>query len=58
MASDEFGEIEQRNVSERVPLQRWGSTADIASAVLFLLQTNNYINGQVIAVDGGRSLSL
>lgn len=57
-ASDEFGEIEQRNVSERVPLARWGSADDIAGSVAFLLQRESYINGQIIAVDGGRSLSI
>lgn len=57
-ASDEFGEIEQRNVSERVPLARWGSAGDIAGSVAFLLQRESYINGQIIAVDGGRSLSI
>ena len=58
VASDAFGEIEQRNVSERVPLQRWGSAADIAGTVWFLLQSDSYINGQIIAVDGGRSISI
>lgn len=58
MASDEFGEQEERNVSERVPLARWGAPANIAATVAFLLEPNNYINGQIIAVDGGRSLSM
>ena len=58
VASDAFGEIEQRNVSERVPLQRWGSATDIAGTVWFLLQSDSYINGQIIAVDGGRSISI
>lgn len=58
MASDEFGELEQRNVSERVPLQRWGKPDNIADTVAFLLRSDSYINGQIIAVDGGRSLSI
>jgi pteridine reductase len=42
----------------RVPLRRQGEPEDIARTVLFLLQDAPYITGQIIAVDGGRSLSL
>ncbi|KAF1712143.1 pteridine reductase [Pseudoxanthomonas kalamensis DSM 18571] len=41
---------------QRVPLQRQGQPEDIASAVLWLLQGNDYVTGQVLAVDGGRSV--
>lgn len=41
---------------ERVPLQRQGTPADIVSAVRWLLDGNGYVNGQVIAIDGGRSV--
>lgn len=37
------------------PLQRLGTTADIAETVLFLARSP-FVTGQVIAVDGGRSL--
>lgn len=40
----------------RIPLARRGDPSDIATTVLFLLRDATYINGQVIAVDGGRSL--
>ncbi|MGB1907268.1 MAG: pteridine reductase, partial [Spongiibacter sp.] len=43
MASDEFGELEERNVSERVPLARWGAPANIATTVSFLLNKTSYI---------------
>ncbi len=42
----------------RIPLRRQGEPEDIAHTVLFLLQDAPYITGQIIAVDGGRSLSL
>ncbi|MFA9485767.1 MULTISPECIES: pteridine reductase [unclassified Moraxella] len=42
---------------QSVPLGRIGTPADIAQAVAFLAHTP-YITGQVIAVDGGRSLTL
>lgn len=40
----------------RIPLQRLGSPDNIAQAVLMLLQ-NDYLTGQIVAVDGGRSLT-
>jgi hypothetical protein len=38
-----------------VPLRRHGTTADVADAVVFLLQST-FITGQVIQVDGGAHL--
>ena len=58
VASDAFGEEEARNVRERVPLQRWGGAAEIAATVRFLLREDSYVTGQIVAVDGGRSLLL
>ncbi|AXR06198.1 pteridine reductase [Salinimonas sediminis] len=39
-----------------IPLQRLGTVADIAHAMLFLVEAN-YLTGQIIAVDGGRSVA-
>lgn len=46
----------QHKILEQVPLSRAGNPQDIASTVLFLAQNNSYITGQIIAVDGGRSI--
>lgn len=43
-------------VRERTALQRQGAPEDIVSAVRWLLTGNTYITGQVIAIDGGRSV--
>jgi pteridine reductase len=40
----------------RIPQERFGSPEDIVKTVLFLLTGPRFITGQVIAVDGGRSL--
>jgi len=40
----------------QVPLQRPGSPEEIAALVRFLVTSGDYINGQIIAVDGGRSI--
>ncbi len=43
-------------ILDQVPLQRPGTPADIAGCVLFLVRDADYVTGQVIAVDGGRSV--
>jgi len=40
-----------------IPLGRIGTPDDVAAAVLFLCQGGDYITGQVIRVDGGRSIA-
>jgi NAD(P)-dependent dehydrogenase (short-subunit alcohol dehydrogenase family) len=43
------------DITDRVPMGRFATPADIASAVLFLAdpKQSSFINGQAIAVDGG-----
>jgi pteridine reductase len=43
-------------ILQRVALRRTGNTQDIAKAVLFMIQDADYITGQIITVDGGRTL--
>ena len=47
----------QQRLLDKIPLARTGLPTDIADTVLFLLRDAPYITGQIIAVDGGRSLS-
>jgi len=54
----EMSEATKAQLLSRIPLRRRGEPVDITSTVLFLLQDGRYITGQIIAVDGGRSLSL
>jgi len=48
-------EAEKSELLAKVPLARTGSPEDIARTVLFLAQSP-YISGQILAVDGGKSL--
>lgn len=48
----------QEMILERTALKRQGQPEDIAKAVSFLIQDADYITGQVIPVDGGRSLNI
>ena len=43
-------------ILKRIPLNSLGEPSDIAKTVRFLLLDAPYINGQIIAVDGGRSV--
>ncbi len=47
---------QQEKIVAATALKRHGEPGDIARTVLFLLRDAGYITGQVIAVDGGRSL--
>ena len=48
-------EEQKSKVISSIPLNRMGSVEDISEAVKFLAKSN-YITGQIIKVDGGRSL--
>ncbi len=50
------GELPDEDYIRRAPVKRTGTGEDIADTVAFLAQTK-FITGQVIAVDGGRSLT-
>lgn len=53
---EEYENMHQEIIS-RTALKREGSPADIADTAFFLIENANYITGQIIAVDGGRTLS-
>lgn len=48
----------QSYILSRVALRRLGQPEHIARTLLFLVRDGGYITGQIIAVDGGRSLSM
>jgi pteridine reductase len=51
-----LSEAERQAILERTALKRPGTAEDIARTLLFLLRDAPYITGQIIAVDGGRTL--
>jgi len=47
-------ETRNRQILERIPAGRWGETSDLAGAAVFLAaRASDYVNGQILAVDGG-----
>jgi pteridine reductase len=51
-----ISEQEKTEILQRVTLKRSGEPEDIAKAVRFLIEDASYITGQIITVDGGRTL--
>ncbi|HEX5765178.1 MAG TPA: pteridine reductase [Woeseiaceae bacterium] len=51
-----MNEVVKRKIIEQIPLKRSGLPDDIAGCVLYLVRDAAYVTGQVIAVDGGRSI--
>lgn len=51
-------EEQRRKIVAHTLLKRAGESDDIAKTVVFLIQNAPYITGQIIAVDGGRSINL
>jgi pteridine reductase len=53
---NDLSDSAKREILQRVMLKRSGDAVDIAKAVLFLIKDADYITGQILTVDGGRSL--
>jgi pteridine reductase len=51
-----LSEHDKSEILQRVPLARSGTPEDIAKAVLYLVKDADYVTGQILAVDGGRTL--
>ncbi|MGI9273064.1 MAG: pteridine reductase [Woeseiaceae bacterium] len=51
-----LSEQSKESILRQIPAGRTGSADDIAGCVLYLVRDASYVTGQIIAVDGGRSL--
>ncbi len=49
-------EVTQQRIVSRTPLKRSGSADDIARAVLYLVKDASFVSGELIRIDGGRSV--
>ncbi len=52
----QFNEVLREKIVTRNALKRVGTPQDIANTAVFLINHADFITGQIIAVDGGRSL--
>ena len=55
LAPPDMSEKEKEAIAKTTALGRWGKPEDVAHAVTFLIE-NDFINGIVLVVDGGRSI--
>ena|SRR5579859_1051684 len=46
-----------RKIAKKTPMQRNGTSADVAAAVMFFATAPHFITGQIVLVDGGLSLA-
>jgi pteridine reductase len=49
---------DQEAILTRTPLKRAGAPEDVAGTVLWLLRDAPFVTGQIIRVDGGRSITI
>ena len=57
-ADGQISPEERARILDHVPLRREGGVAQIAEAVKYLVCDANFVTGQTINVDGGRSIAL
>lgn len=58
MWPDDMPEAIRQEILDRTALKQPGSALDIAKTILFILRDAPYMTGQIIAIDGGRSLNV
>jgi pteridine reductase len=51
-----LGDETKTAILEQIPAGRAGDASDVAGCVLYLVRDASYVTGQIIAVDGGRSI--
>ena len=53
---DGLADSTRTSIIRQIPMKRAGSPEDIAGCVLYLVRDAGYVTGQIIVVDGGRSI--
>lgn len=53
---DGIADRTRESIVRQIPMKRAGTPQDIASCVLYLVRDAPYVTGQIIVVDGGRSV--
>lgn len=54
---NDMDEVTKQRIISHIPLKRHGDPSDIAQAALFLIRDAEYMTGQVLTIDGGRTLN-
>jgi pteridine reductase len=56
LVPEEYDADERERLARAAPLGRLGSPGDVVGALLYLLETGDFVTGEVLTVDGGRLL--
>ena len=56
--ADKLSDEDKEKMLAKIPLQQRGQAQDIAKAIMYLVKDAPYVTGQVLTVDGGRSLTI
>lgn len=51
-----FDDEDRREILKRIPLGRPAGAEEIVKAIMFMVTGTDYVTGQILAVDGGRSV--
>jgi pteridine reductase len=54
---DEYSTKLRESLTSQVPLGRAGTPEEVARLVRFLVESGDYITGQIVPIDGGRSIA-
>ena len=54
--ADSLEDTEKQEILKRIPMQRVAGAEQIAAAVMCMVTGPDYVTGQILAVDGGRSV--
>jgi pteridine reductase len=57
LLAENYNQDEEDYLISRTPLKRIGTPEDIANTIAFLIEGSDFITGEIINVDGGRSLT-
>lgn len=56
LLAENYDEKEENDLIKKTPLKRIGDPIDIANTVIFLIEGSDFMTGEIIKLDGGRSL--
>jgi pteridine reductase len=56
LVPESYDAAERERLARTTPLGRLGSPDDVTAALLYLLESGDYVTGEVLVVDGGRLL--
>jgi len=56
LVPEEYDAAERERLARATPLRRIGTPSDAISALLYLLEGGDFVTGEILVVDGGRSI--